>query len=48
MTVKYSEKPKDKPNAEGNVGHVSTWIIAALRNEQFFSFEELNEAIRDK
>lgn len=41
-------KPKDKPNAEGNVGHVSTWIIAALRNEQFFSFEELNEAIREK
>ena len=41
-------KPKDKPNVEGNVGHVSTWIIAALRNEQFFSFEELNEAIRSK
>ncbi len=41
-------RPKDKPNAEGNVGHVSTWIIAALRNEQFFSFEELNRAIRRK
>ncbi len=41
-------KPKDKPNVEGNVGHVSTWIIAALRNEQFFSFEELNKAIRQK
>ena len=41
-------KPKDKPNAEGNVGHVSTWIVAALRNEQFFSFEELNEAIQSK
>ena len=41
-------RPKDKPNAEGNVGHVSTWIIAALRNEQFFSFEELNKAIRSK
>ena len=27
-------RPKDKPNAEGNVGHVSTWITAALRNEQ--------------
>lgn len=39
------KKPKDKPNAEGNVGHVSTWIVAALRNEQFFSLEELNEAI---
>ena len=41
-------KPKDKPNVEGNVGHVSTWIIAALRKEQFFTFEELNEAIREK
>lgn len=25
--------PKDKPNAEGAVGNISTWIIAALRNE---------------
>jgi transposase len=40
--------PKDKPNAEGNVGHVSTWIIAALRNEQFFSLAELNQEIRKK
>lgn len=40
--------PKDKPNAEGNVGHVSTWITAALRNEQFFSLAELNTAIRKK
>ena len=37
--------PKDKPNAEGAVGVISTWIIAALRNEQFFSFPELNQAI---
>ena len=29
--------PKDKPNAEGSVGVISTWITAALRNEQFFS-----------
>ena len=41
-------KPKDKPNAEGSVRHVSTWIIAALRNEQFFSLDELNQAIREK
>ena len=27
---------------------VSTWIIAALRNETFFSLAELNEAIRKK
>ena len=41
-------RPKDKPNAEGSVRHVSTWITAALRNEQFFSLEELNQAIRRK
>lgn len=40
--------PKDKPNAEGSVGVISTWITAALRNEQFFSLTELNQAIRSK
>ena len=40
--------PKDKPNAEGSVGVISTWITAALRNEQFFSLAELNRAIRKK
>lgn len=40
--------PKDKPNAEGTVGVISTWIIAALRNQKFFSFDELNVAIRQK
>ena len=40
--------PKDKPNAEGIVGNISTWIIAALRNEQFFSLAELNRAIKEK
>ena len=25
--------PKDKPNAEGTVGNISTWITAALRDE---------------
>jgi len=41
-------KPKDKPNAEGTVGYISTWIIAALRNRQFFTLNELNQAIRGK
>ncbi len=41
-------KPRDKPNVESSVGNISTWIIAALRNEQFFSLEELNSAIREK
>lgn len=40
--------PKDKPNAEGSVNVISTWITAALRNEQFFSLSELNKAIRKK
>lgn len=41
-------RPKDKPNAEGSVSNVSTWITAALRNEQFFSLSELNAAIKRK
>lgn len=41
-------KPKDKPNVEESVGKISTWITAALRNEQFFSLSELNAAIREK
>jgi hypothetical protein len=41
-------RPKDKPNAEGTVGVISTWIIAALRNQQFFSLRELNDAISEK
>ena len=41
-------KPKDKPNVEGSVGNISTWITAALRNEQFFSLGELNAAIRER
>jgi len=40
--------PKDKPNAEGTVGIISTWIIASLRHQQFFSLRELNIAIRLK
>ena len=41
-------KPKDKASVEGTVGNISTWITAALRNEQFFSLVELNTAIREK
>lgn len=39
--------PKDKPSAEGSVGHISTWIIAALRKRQFLSLNELNAAIAE-
>jgi transposase len=41
-------RPKDKPNVEGTVRNISTWITAALRNEQFFSLSELNQAIYNK
>ena len=40
--------PKDKASVEGAVGNISTWIIAALRKEQFFSLQELNIAIKSK
>ncbi len=40
--------PKDKPNAEGSVRNISTWVIAALRDEQFFTLDELNTAIAEK
>ena len=41
-------KPKDKPSVEGSVGIISTWIIAALRNQKYFSLYELNLAIKEK
>jgi len=40
--------PKDKAMVEGTVGVISTYIIAALRNRQFLSLSELNEAISDR
>ena len=42
------KKPKDKATVEGSVGIISTWVIASLRNRQFLSLKELNEAIREK
>lgn len=41
-------KPKDKPTAEGTVKVIETWILAALRNRKFFSFEDLNKAIVER
>ena len=40
--------PKDKAAVEGTVGVVSTFILAALRNQQFLSLRELNEAVWDR
>lgn len=38
-------KPKDKPKAELSVLLAQRWILARLRHRQFFSIDELNEAI---
>ena len=40
--------PKDKAMVEGTVGVISTFILAALRNQQFLSLGELNDAIRER
>jgi len=42
------EHPKDKSHAENGVKFASTWIIAALRNEHFFSVSEAKTAIAEK
>lgn len=39
-------KPRDKAKVEGGVLLVKRWILAALRNQRFFSLVELNMAIR--
>lgn len=38
-------KPQDKSKAELAVKLVTRWIIARIRNRQFFSIEEINEVI---
>lgn len=40
--------PDDKPNAEGSVKFATTWILAAVRNRHFFSFEEARDAVAEK
>ena len=40
--------PKDKPTVEGTVGIVSTFILAAIRNQKFFTLRELNEVVRER
>jgi transposase len=41
-------KPKQKPSVEGTVGKIATAIIAKLRNEVFYSFEDLKAAVSKK
>ncbi len=41
-------KPRDKPNVEGNVGHVTRGILAKIRHMTCFSIEELNDLLWEK
>lgn len=41
-------KPKDKASVENTVSGVATWVIAALRDEQFATLPELREAIYER
>jgi len=38
--------PKDKATVEATVGIISTFILAAIRNQKFFTLAELNAEIR--
>lgn len=40
--------PQDKPVVEESVGWLETWLLGWLRNQRFFSFAELNLAIRER
>jgi hypothetical protein len=40
--------PKDKATVEGAVGNVSSYILAAIRNQKFFTLRELNDVIRER
>jgi len=42
-----ARKPKDKPSVENGVLQAYRWILACLRNSQFFSLQELKHAIQD-
>lgn len=40
--------PKDKATVEGAVGDITSYILAAIRNQKFFTLAELNEEIRER
>jgi transposase len=40
--------PKDKATVEGTVGIVSSFVLASIRNQTFFTLRELNEVIRER
>jgi transposase len=41
-------KPRDKAKVESGVQQVERWVLAPLRNHQFFSLIELNEALAER
>lgn len=41
-------KPQDKAHVEGSVRFAETWIIAALRDQKFFSIHEIKAAVTQK
>jgi transposase len=40
-------RPRDKSKVEVGVQIVQRWIVAALRNRQFFSLQEVNQAVAE-
>lgn len=40
--------PKDKATVEGAVGNISSFVLASIRNQTFFTLRELNAVIREK
>jgi len=40
--------PRDKATVEGAVGNISSFILASIRNQKFFSLRELNDVIKEK
>jgi transposase len=41
-------KPQDKAVVETSIGWLETWLLSWLKGQKFFSFAELNKAIRQR
>ena len=41
-------KPKDKASVESSVGWLETWLLEWLKSKLYFSFEALNQDIRER
>ena len=40
--------PRDKSVVEGSIGWMETWLLGWLKGKQYFSFSELNAAIKNR